>query len=412
MLPEGDRLCPQCGQLIPAGETECPVCTSHQGFFWTLERETWVVISLVLLAIFFAITGFVVQRYHATQAALGGHWYQRGEADLKANQPLKAVDAFHTALVYSRDNSAYELRLAEALIKADRLNEAEVYLRTLWVREPGNGTVNLELARLEARRGNVPEATRYYNNAVFGSWDSDSLEHRLETRMELSQFLLSKGERTQAESELIALIAVERVLPPNAPLHVQIGDMFLQAQDYPRALQQFQEALKIEPKIKGAWAGAGEAAYEIGNYGEARRYLEKAVFQNPKDLRAVRQLKISRLILSLDPFERWLSQRERSLRTIAAFNQARKRVQQCAQSRGIDLKTKPTTSPLGGVYAAADKMKSQVNERSLQRNPDLVNKVMDLVFQMEEQAQQVCGVPPDTDQALLMIGRMRGATER
>jgi len=412
MLPEGDRLCPRCGQLIPAGQTECPVCTAPQGFLWRLERETLVVASIVLLALFFAITGFVVQRYHATQKALGGHWYQRGEAALKANQPLKAVDAFHTALVYSRDNGAYQLRLAEALVKANRLSEAEVYLRTLWVREPGNGTVNLELARLAARRGDVSEAIRYYNNAIFGSWDSDPLDHRLETRMELCQFLLSKGERTQAESELIALTALERILPPDAALHARIGSMFLQVQDYRRALQEFQLALKLKPNTPGAWAGAGEASFETGNYAEARRYLEKAVSQNPQDLPAAQQLEISKLILSLDPFARWISQRERSRRTVAAFNQARVRVEQCAQSRGINLQAKQATDPLPSVYAEAKKMRPKANERSLRRDPDLIPNVMDLVFRMEEQAQQTCGVPPDPDRALLMIARTRGATER
>ncbi|HVA01398.1 MAG TPA: tetratricopeptide repeat protein [Terriglobia bacterium] len=412
MLPEGDRLCPRCGQLIPAGHPECPVCTAPQGFLWRLERETLVVISLVLLALFFAITGFVVQRYHATQKALGGHWYQRGEAALNANQPQKAVDAFHTALVYSRDNSAYQMRLAEALIRANRLGEAEVYLRTLWVREPGNGTVNLELGRLGARRGEVSEAIRYYNNAVFGSWDSDPLDHRLETRIELCQFLLSKGERTQAESELIALIALERILPPDAALHAQIGSMFLQVQDYRRALQEFQIALKLKPNTPGAWAGAGEAAYEIGNYTEARRYLEKAVSQNPADLRSAQQLEIGKLILSLDPFARWISQRERIRRTVAAFNQARARVEQCAQSRSVNLQAKPATSPLQNVFAEAKKMRPKATMRSLQRDPDLIPNVMDLVFQMEQQAEQTCGIPPDPDRALLMIARTRGATER
>ncbi len=412
MLPEGDRLCPRCGQLIPAGQTECPVCTAPQGFLWRLERETLLVVSLVLLAVFFAITGFVVQRYHATQKALGGHWYQRGEAALRANQPLKAVGAFHTALVYSRNNSTYQLRLAEALLRANRLSEAEVYLRTLWVREPGNGTVNLELARLATRTSNVTEAIRYYNNAVFGSWDSDPLDHRLEARLELCQFLLSKGERTQAESELIALAALERILPPDAALNAQIGSMFMEVQDYRRALPQFQEALKLNSKVPGAWAGAGEAAYEIGSYAEARRYLERAVSQNPQDLRAAQQLEISKLILSLDPFARRISQRERNRRTVAAFNQALGRLRQCAQSRGVDLKAQQTTNPLEGIYAAAKKMGPQVNARSLERNPDLINKVMDLAFQMEQQAQQACGLPPNPDQALLMIARARGATER
>ena len=53
MPPEGDRLCPRCGQLIPAGQTDCPVCTRPQGFLWSLERETLVLLSIVVLAIFF-----------------------------------------------------------------------------------------------------------------------------------------------------------------------------------------------------------------------------------------------------------------------------------------------------------------------------------------------------------------------
>ena len=57
-------------------------------------------------------------------------------------------------------------------------------------------------------------------------------------------------------------------------------------------------------------------------------------------------------------------------------------------------------------------MQPKVNERSLRSDPDMVSKVMDVVFQMEEQAQQSCGVPPDPDRALLMIARTRGATER
>ncbi len=368
-----------------------------------------MVVSLVLLGVVFAITGFVNSRYHATQAALVGHWYERGVAALKANQPLKAVDAFHTALVYSRDNSAYELQLAEALVESDRLNEAEVYLRTLWVREPGNGTVNLELARLAARRSDVPDAIRYYHNAVYGVWDSDPIVHRRETRMELCEFLLAKKERTQAESELIAIVAN---LPPDAALHAKVGGMFLQVQDYPRALQQFQQALKLKPKVKGAWAGAGEAAYQTGDYAEAYRYLQKAVAESSSDLQAAQQLEMCKLILSLDPFGRRLSQRERIRRTLAAFDQAVARVKQCAQNLGVNFQAKQPNTPIEDVYAKAKKMQPKVNERSLRRDPDLISNVMDLVFQMEEQAERSCGLLPDPDRALLMIARARGATER
>ena len=240
MPPEGDRLCPRCGQLFPAGQSDCPVCARPQGFLWSLERETLVLLSIVVLVVFFVITGFAVKRYHASQQALGGRWYQRGEAALRANRPEEAVDDFHTALVYSRDNTVYQKRLAEALVKANHLAEAEVYLRTLWVRQPGDGTVNLELARLSANSNNVPEAIRYYQNAIFGVWESSPEANRRQVRIELCKFLLAEGERNAAESELIALQAE---LPPDADLHTQIGLMFVQVEDYRRALQEFQQAM-------------------------------------------------------------------------------------------------------------------------------------------------------------------------
>lgn len=409
MIPEGDRLCPRCGQLIPAGHTECPVCTAPQNFLWRLERETLVVFCIILLVAFFAITGFITSRYHATEAALGGHWYEKGAKALKAHQPLKAVDAFHTALVYSRDNSTYQLQLAEALVESDRLNEADAYLRALWAREPGNGTVNLELARLAARRSDVASATRYYHNAVYGVWDNKPIVHRRKTRMELCEFLLAKNERTLAESELIALSAD---MPPDAALHAKVGRMFLQVQDRSHALQQFQQALKLKPSVKGAWAGAGEAAYESGDYAEAYRYLKKAVAESSSDLQSAQRLEMCKLILSLDPFSRRLSQGERIRRTQAAFKQALTRVNQCAQNLGVNLQPKQGNTVLGNIYAKAKKMQPKVNKRNLRRDPDLISNVMDLVFKMEQTAKQACGVPPDPDRALLMIARTRGATER
>jgi tetratricopeptide (TPR) repeat protein len=385
------------------------VCTRPQGFLWSLERETLVLLSIVVLVVFFVITGFTVKRYHASQQALGGRWYQRGEAALGANRPEEAVDDFHTALVYSRDNTLYQKRLAEALVKANHVAEAEVYLRTLWVRQPGDGTVNLELAKLAANAHNVPEAIRYYHGAVFGVWETSPEANRRQVRIELCKFLLAEGERNAAESELIALQAE---LPPDPGLHTQVGLMFVQVEDYRRALNEFQQALKLNPKQPGAWAGAGEASYRLADYSSARRYFQRAIELNPKNKEAALKLEISRLVIDLDPFQRRLSQEERGRRTIAAFQQALSRLKQCAQSRGVNLQTEQAAGPFASVYSSVMKMQPKVTRRNLRRNPDLITNVMDLATQMEETAQQACGTPPAPDQALLMISHTRGATER
>lgn len=368
-----------------------------------------MLISIVVLVVFFVITGITVRRYHAIQLALGGHWYQRGEAALRANRPKDAVDDFHTALIYARDNTTYQMRLAEALVGANRLAEAEVYLRNLWVQQPGNGNVNLLLARLSAHSQNSSDAVRYYQNAIFGVWEGKPEQHRRQVRIELCKFLLGEGDRNGAESELIVL---QEELPPDPALHTEIGRMFEQVEDYRRALQMFQKALKLNPKQPGAAAGAGEAAYQLADYTQARRYFQKAVALNPKNQEAAQKLEISRLVLELDPFQRRLSQEERNRRTIAAFQQALSRFKQCAQSRGVNLQAQQVADPFAGVYTNTKKMQRKVSRRNLRRNPDLITNVMDLVMQMEETAQQACGTPPAPDQALLMISHTRGTTER
>ncbi|HKT11446.1 MAG TPA: tetratricopeptide repeat protein [Terriglobia bacterium] len=376
---------------------------------WSLERETLVLISLVLLVILFVVTGYAVKRYHAAQAALGGRWYLKGENALQANRPEEAVDDFHTALIYARDNTTYQMRLAEALVKARRQAEAGVYLRSLWVRQPGNANVNLQLARLSANARNVPEAIRYYHDAIFGVWEGGTETHRRLVRIELCKFLLGEGEKNATDSELIAL---QSDLPHEASLHTQVGVMFAQVEDYPHALEEFEQALKINPRQPGAAAGAGEAAYQLADYAQARRYFQRALEINPRDQEAARKLQISRLVLQLDPFQSRLSENERGRRTVEAFRQALSRLKKCAQSQGADLKLRQESGPFAGIYSRVISMQPKVTRQKLQRNPDLITNVMDLVMQMEETAEQACGTPPPPDQALLMISHTRGAIER
>ncbi|HXH50454.1 MAG TPA: hypothetical protein VNM47_14015, partial [Terriglobia bacterium] len=144
----------------------------------------------------------------------------------------------------------------------------------------------------------------------------------------------------------------------------------------------------------------------------ARRYFQRAIELNPKNHEAALKLRISRLVIDMDPFQRRLSQEERGRRTIAAFQQALSRLKQCAQSRGVNLQTEQAAGPFASVYSNVKEMQPKVSRRILRRNPDLITNVMDLVMQMEETAQQACGTPPAPDQALLMISHTRGATER
>jgi hypothetical protein len=51
-------------------------------------------------------------------------------------------------------------------------------------------------------------------------------------------------------------------------------------------------------------------------------------------------------------------------------------------------------------------MEPKVNQGDLRRNPDLAERAMDLVFEIERQTKAACGAPTGTDLALLLISKL------
>jgi len=118
------------------------------------EPVVLAVLSVATVVLFLAVTG-LSHLYHAQHDSPGDRWFTRGVADLGAERFKNAVADFRSALLYSRDDYNYQLNLAEALIGLKRTDEAYAYLINLWEREPENGLVNVELARIAARTGRI-----------------------------------------------------------------------------------------------------------------------------------------------------------------------------------------------------------------------------------------------------------------
>jgi tetratricopeptide (TPR) repeat protein len=362
----------------------------------------------------FAAVSHLVTRYTANQQARGRKLYTLGLEYAKANCYDDAIAAFRAALTCDRSNSQYQLSLARALRDSNdprRLDEAESYLLALWQRTPQDASINLALARVAAHRGSIEDAIRYYHNAMYGVWNSDLDANRNRSRIELIQFLLSKGARAQADSELIALAAA---LPPDPAAHLQAAQLFKQAQDYAGALAQYQDVLHLDPGNPTALAGAGETAYRSGNYSSAQHYLRSAVNANPADAESLRLLASADLVLRANPFHSHISDAERNRRIIADFTQAEGRLTHCAQQSGVDLKptSNPPTSPLVGLQARWLLAKTDL---ALLRSPaetDLPDAIMDVVFQIEQQAAATCGAPQGLDLALLLISQKREAASQ
>jgi tetratricopeptide (TPR) repeat protein len=353
------------------------------------------VLSALAVVFFLAVTG-LSHVYAAQREALGNRWFSRGSTELNASHFGGAVSDFRAALLYSRDNYSYQLNLAEALLGLKRTSEAQAYLTNLWERQPENGYVNRELARICAQHGETDKALRYYHNAIYATWPDDEETGRRQTRLELINYLLSINARAQAQSELIAL---EANLGNHPSEQAQVGDLFVQVKDYENALGAFQIALKLDRHNTDAMRGAGLSAFELGRYVLAERYLKGATVANPRDTESATRHRTAELVLQMDPFQQGLSDARRNQIVVDAFAAAGRRLKSC-KMQGASF-TAPLKQPT--LAEAWQKMRPKITTWKLQRHPDLVDMAMNLVFQIERETVRSCEMPSETDTALLLI---------
>jgi tetratricopeptide (TPR) repeat protein len=387
-------------QQVEVRQEEGAVAQSR-GLRQYLQQQPVMLALLAVLAIicFLAVTG-LSRLYHAQRDALGERWFNRGVADLNAQHYDRAVTEFRSALLYSRDNYTYQQNLTEALIGQKRTGEAFAYLVNLWDREPENGMVNLELARIAVRRGQTEQALRYYHNAIYATWPDDQEAKRREVRLELIEYLLQTNARAQAEAELIAL--AENVDDDPAQLE-KIANLYVRTLDYERAFAAYRQILKAAHHDREALAGAGLAAFELGRYPEAHRYLQAAIAGDPNDKQSADLLETTDMVLQLDPFQRQISMAERSRIVVEDFDAAGERLKGCSgQNKSSSASSTAAQASLADSWV---KLKPRVTETELRRDPDLMESAMGLVFNIERQTAATCGTPVGKDLALLLIAQ-------
>ncbi len=399
-----DPVCPRCREPLPADEPDCPYCAGRKRVP-LYHREPLIIAAVIVVAVgLWAVTAFMTSAYAGRQQLLARRWFQQGQDDLRNRRLDPAIAGLRTALAYSHDNFEYRLKLAEALAAQGRTRQAQAYLRALWDEEPGNGTVNLELARLAAQTNDIAGALRFYHGAIYGIWQEDPARRRREVRIELVEFLLAHRQVQQAQAELIALAAD---LPRDPTLILRVAGLMMKAADYRRALDEYREVLSIDSNHPDALAGAGLAAFALREYPEARTYLRHAVAAGSHDSQASVQLQTAERVLQMDPYQPRLSSAERFRRIMDAFALAGDRLQQCASSRAIALDQPMGNSPLPADFSNWTALKTSINQRNLRRNPEQGDAAMDLVFRIESDVAKICGAGSPPDQALLLIAQRR-----
>ena len=352
---------------------------------------------------------------------------------MQANLPNVAAEDFRTALSYDAENEEYRLRLAQALLAANRLPEARAHLLSLWQEEPSSGEVNLTLARLFAKLNDPRSAIRYYNGAINGVWNEDPRNERIAARFEFVNYLLqlqktSKAQlqlTSEAQSELMALLAEG---PRAIADQLRLGELLLQVDEPEHAISVDDAILAKDQKNTEAWYQKAQALLALNRYVEAEHALVRTVELDPKFDQGRQQLNVLREALRLDTSLRGLSRRDRAKRAVDAFQTAWKRLDACAVLQGVTLNqasplsgvvSNPETprasvtpaappSPLQLLYNSGQQRQSTVTENNLREDPDQVDSTVQYVFEVERTTAPICPNMDLSDQALLMLSQHEG----
>lgn len=381
------------------------------------DSATFLALCGVTVALFL-LTLLLFRSFENRREDLGRRWAERGRLALGNNHPDQAVAALRTALSYN-DALPEQLLLAQALAKAGHIEEADNYFLTLRESRPGDGFINLQLARLARKQGDAPQAIDFYRASIFGDWPGDGAQRRREVRFELSGYLAQRGENSDARDEL--LIAAGNT-PETAGVDDLFGDRLEALGDAADALQFYEKSLAVLPHGRATRGKAGQLAYHLGKYAAADKLLTEALADHAggkldaadetrwstlaADARRIPQLSLSRELPA--------SERAEHILLAATIVQAR--LDACAGTPAATPAATPTVaSPIpppastpappalvvlrSRWSAAADQLK----KRTLERDAALEDSVTQLIDDTETQTVAPCGHPVGDDALLLLL---------
>ena len=370
-------------------------------------RDSLAILSLTLATVvLFAITLFLFRSFSAHRADLAQRWSGRGRAALQAGKPDEAIVDLRTALTYAPGTRDYELLLAQALGEASCKGCAEEsyqYFLSLWDAQPGDGSINLQLARLAARRNDRRQAVNFYRASIYGTWEGDGVTRRADVRLELARYLLQGGDVASARMEL--LIAGGNA-PDDSDRDLTIATLLRQAQDPADAWTYYQRAIAARPGDWTALSAAAHFAYDSGDYQQAARLLDRAqdarlagrvpaaAYVDDLALKANIARILELLPLPGQPPDTRMS-RIRNAQDIA-----RNRLAACSAKFAP-----PATEPaaLAALNASWSSPGGKSNNVAVSRDASLEGSAMELVYDTEIQTEKLCGVPTGDDALLLKL---------
>lgn len=375
--------------------------------------------ELIRLVVLVAIVAAV---FVATRA-LAGHvrdqrlddaraWRSRGETGLLDPNPQAAIADLRRATFLDPADPEAQRLLAGGLVRAGAPDEARALLLDVRSRHPEDARATLQLARLDAAEGRADDAIRLYHDALNSLWSSPTAGPRRAARLEFIRYLLTQSRTGRAVAELLALDAD---LPGDPDTQVAVGRLFLEADDPTRAAVRFGRVLREHPDDLDARLGAGQAAFALGDYTAALRYLSGPVARSGEGAR-LRQ--VAELVTARDPLAPRLGASERARRVALSATELSAVLDAClATPASVDAPSQQALRDLAGALAplAAGRVPGNAGARGRPAAVSSRDDVEDALVVLRDAAAAVasapCAMPAPLTEAIALIAR-RHALER
>ncbi|MGC1784549.1 MAG: tetratricopeptide repeat protein [Acidobacteriaceae bacterium] len=409
-------------------------------------QDSLSLLGLILIATCIAVlTSFFSGSFQEHRRVLEKRWFARGQEALASGRPADAVQDFRSALALSAGNADYEMALAQALADSGHTEEAYTYFSSLHDAAPGDGFLNLQLARLAVRRHNPARAVAFYQAALNGLWYGEGTERRLQIRLELANYLLSRGRANEAQGQLLAAEG-NSLDQPTAIL--DIANLLVQAADPSDAWTAYgrveSHPAATPSQVLQALQGEAEVAQSMGQYKRAAQALDRYIVKarqhpgaaTPQEWQAVRQQR-TRLqrMLQLIPFYA-LPPKQHSERVLLGAAIAHRRYASClarlrpAEGSGSSDSNSTTSGPAAAsATAAAPAISSgdsaaltalgtqwtqelqSLQPANLAGNAPLEQTLMNWTNRAEILTAKLCGPPTGNDALLLQLAQTPDKTE-
>jgi len=156
--------------------------------------------------------------------------------------------------------------------ETDENDRALVILEGIIEMEPSRADAQYLLGRIYCEREQWDKVIPAMEKALRGLVGPNASSDRAEARKCLAKAYRSAGENQQAAVQLESLVAAQ---PARYNARCDLGEIYLIQLDYEEALNQFNQAIRLDEDIYRGYLGAARALRNLNRYQEARENYEK-----------------------------------------------------------------------------------------------------------------------------------------